>query len=87
MNVVAPDSNEGLKLKEFVNAQPGSLWTIDHSRFKNFLYVRCTDGWVCIKSGNLDHKQIEPVSRFLNQFINKEKIINDKASTGHYFFH
>lgn len=86
MSIVEPQSEEAALVEEFTNALPGSLWIVKHRRFKNFIYVKCIDGWVCIKSGNIEHKQTQPTYKFIEQFIRKDKMHDDKLSPGHYFF-
>jgi methionyl-tRNA formyltransferase len=86
MGIVLPDSEEQKQLNDYPNAKPGSIWVIRPKKYKNNAYIKCKEGWVILQAGNLQTKQIQPSLRFLNQYIDKEKIYQNKESDGHYFF-
>ena len=86
MSAVPPESREGALLQEISNAIPGSIWILDHQKYKKNIYVKCIDGWVSVKSGYMEDSQNFPAYRFINDHLDRKLLHSDKTSTGHYFF-
>jgi len=86
MGIVLPNTEEAKFLEEYPNAKPGSIWVIRQKKYKNLIYVKCLSGWINILAGCLEPKQEQESYKFLNQYIDKEKIFSNKLSEGYYFY-
>ena len=55
-------------------------------KFRNKVYVKCKEGWVIIKGGNLDRDHLMPSHKFIDTHLNRDQIIADQTSQGVYQF-
>ena len=86
MGLVSNSDEQNTFLQSYPNAEPGSIWVLRSKKYKNNMYVKCKQGWVEIRSGYLQDKKPAPVYKFVNQYIDKEKIYADEKGKGVYFF-
>jgi len=84
MDVVPSEKEEDRLLTVYKNAVPGSIWLIQHKTYKNNIYVKCKDGWIRIQGLYLEGKLPQASHKFINQFIDRNKIQEDKEGIGHY---
>ena len=86
MDIVKDEGEEERCLSQYLNSIPGSIWLITEKKYKNNMYVRCKKGWIVIYGGYLEGKSPGPVHKFINQFIDKKRIFDDKISPAHFIF-
>jgi len=86
LGIVKENEEEDNLLKAYTNAVPGSIWLLKHKKYKNFLYVKCKEGWVVIRGGYLESTKPQPSYRFIEKHINKDTVLGDASSNGHYIF-
>ena len=41
-----PSDEELVHLFEYEKSKPGSVWTIKQKNFRNYVYIRCRNGWI-----------------------------------------
>ncbi len=86
MGIVNAKDEANLPLSFYPNAEPGSVWVVKNKKFKNYLYIRCKEGWVEIRGVYEASKKPQPSYKFINQYIDKTKIFEDEKGKGQYFF-
>jgi len=86
MGLVKENEEEDNLLKAYTNAVPGSIWLLKHKKYKNFLYVKCKEGWVVVRGGYLESTKPQPSHKFIEKHINRDTVFGDSTSSGHYIF-
>lgn len=86
MGIVKPEDEVSVPLSTYTNAEPGSVWVVKNKKYKNFLYVKCKEGWVEIRGVYRQSKKPQASYKFINQYINKDQIFENQKSQGQYFF-
>ena len=69
-----------LYLAKYENAKPGSLWLIFNKKYKNFVYIKCKEGWIRMNAWRPVDKKTREAFKFIDEYLDKKQ--QDKLSEG-----
>ncbi|KAL4470861.1 hypothetical protein ABPG72_016407 [Tetrahymena utriculariae] len=81
-----PNAKEQEQLKLLINSKPSSIWAFKQKSMKNYVYVKCKEGFIRIDDWRFFDQLSRPAYTFVDQFINREQMSQDLQREGYYYF-